>query len=516
MLWYLAGKPLTSSKPNEQIIKGMQIWAQVNFYFVLWCFDCRTSSGEYFSPEELLAMILNHCLKLAQDQCEETSITDLALSVPNFFENAEVQSIKDAVLMTKLNLTKLTKSPLPIALNYGLTRKETYKKSTKNVLFFDMGASQTTVSIVQYSMMPSEDHLSSWIPIVNVLGVVSDRNLGGLNLQIAMRKFFMEDFETSRNDMKNSLASNSKALAKLLKETAKVKTVLSANKFDIAQIENLVEDYDFRLKITREKFIHINSDFFKRILPIVNQAIDESGLAKSEIQEIILFGGGTRVPHVQDILQNHFGLKIGNLINTDEAIAMGAIAMGAYISKNFDTVRFLTKYDQNFLPQQYARGNLKSYLLEQSKKKITKWDVKDALKSDTAKALNNLESDVINMKMNLDQPNYMKFSSVQERSRIIKKCEEVSEWLDKRNEEDNDMPDLGTIQSKANEFHKIISHLKFQVNQFEEYPEALEVLRKMIEKAKEIKVNNTNTTFSSESKKRRNQQVLNALSNLGH
>ena len=450
----------------------------------------RTSSGETFSPEEILAMIFNHCLKLAQDQCEENSITDLALSVPPFFTNVEIQSIKNAVQMTKLNLVKLTKSPLPIALNYGLSRKEIYKKSKKNVLFFDMGASQTTVFIVQYFLVPSKEDPSSWIPFTNVLGVAFDRNLGGLNLQIAMRKYFMEEFET-RNNLKNSLASNSKALAKLLKETAKVKTVLSANKFDIAQIENLAEDYDFRLKITREKFIQMNSDVFKRILPIVNQAMEESGLAKNEIHDIILFGGGTRVPHVQDILQNITGLKIGKsgLINTDEAIVMGLAFQAADVSNNFDTIKFMTK-DKNFISHQYSgSSSLSSHLLEKSRKKIKNWDDKDNLKSDTAKALNNLESEVINMKMDLDQPTYIKFSSIEERSRIIKKCNEVSEWFDRQNDdEDNVMPDLQTIQSKANDFDKVISHLKFQVNQYEEYPEALEVLKKMIEKAKQIKV----------------------------
>ena len=118
-------------------------------------------------------------------------------------------------------------------------------------------------------------------------------------------------------------------MVKLFREATKVKKVLSANKYDYAQIENVMEDCDLNLKITRDLFVAINQDYIKSILDPVKMALKDSKINVNNISEVILFGGATRMPIVQDILQKHFNRNLGKMLNTDEAAALGSAFFGA-------------------------------------------------------------------------------------------------------------------------------------------------------------------------------------------
>jgi hypoxia up-regulated 1 len=126
-------------------------------------------------------------------------------------------------------------------------------------------------------------------------------------------------------------------MAKLLKEASRVKNVLSANNQIYAQIENVMDDIDFKMEITRGTFEKLNEDYFKRVLGPVEKAILASGMSLSEIHEIILAGAGTRVPKVQEILNEFIGSEreLGKNLNTDEAAAMGAVYKAADLATGF-------------------------------------------------------------------------------------------------------------------------------------------------------------------------------------
>ena len=165
-------------------------------------------------------------------------------------------------------------------------------------------------------------------PGFEIVGVGYNRTLGGLDFQISLRNYLAEKFQ-SIHKTKINVYSNSKAMVKLFREATKVKKVLSANKYDYAQIENVMEDCDLNFKISRDLFVAINQDYLKSILDPVKMALKDSKLNMNNISEVILYGGATRMPIVQDILQKHFNRNLGKMLNTDEAAALGSVYFGA-------------------------------------------------------------------------------------------------------------------------------------------------------------------------------------------
>ena len=120
-------------------------------------------------------------------------------------------------------------------------------------------------------------------------------------------------------------------MAKLFKEAGRVKNILSANNQIYAQVENVMDDIDFKIEVTRDDFLSMNQGYFDRVLGPVERAIAASGMTMGEIHEVILAGAGTRVPKVQELLHNFIGKEkeLGKNLNTDEAAAMGAVYKAA-------------------------------------------------------------------------------------------------------------------------------------------------------------------------------------------
>ena len=169
-----------------------------------------------------------------------------------------------------------------------------------------------------------------------------DRTLGGLDLQIKLREYLADKFNELKKP-KTDVRKNVRAMAKLFKEAGRVKNVLSANAQIYAQIENVMDDIDFKMEITRDTFLQLNEDYFKRVLGPVERAISASGMTIGEISEVILAGAGTRVPRVQEILGEFLGAdrELGKNLNTDEAAAMGAVYKAADLSTGFKVSLFI-------------------------------------------------------------------------------------------------------------------------------------------------------------------------------
>ncbi|VEL08884.1 unnamed protein product [Protopolystoma xenopodis] len=156
--------------------------------------------------------------------------------------------------------------------------------------------------------------------------------------------YFVSLFSANRKSSKGDIRSNARAMSKLSMEAERVMKILSANTETIAQVESLFENEDFKAKITRTDFETICHELFERISVPIFSALEAAQLPLPAIKEVILMGGGSRIPKVQDILMKITGkTELGKGINTDEAAALGAVYQAAYHSPGFRVMRFIVK-----------------------------------------------------------------------------------------------------------------------------------------------------------------------------
>merc|ERR1712115_685537 len=179
-------------------------------------------------------------------------------------------------------------------------------------------------------------------PQAQVLGVGYDRTLGGGELNFRVREFLADKFNALKKT-KTDVKTVPRAMGKLLKESERVKLILSANTDCFAQIENVMEDIDFKEPMSRDKLLELGADLFPRVTTPVQTALETAGMAMENIDQVTLVGGGTRIPKVQELLTEFVGQELGKSLNTDESAAMGAVYKAADLSTGFKVKKFLTK-----------------------------------------------------------------------------------------------------------------------------------------------------------------------------
>nr|XP_008122446.1 PREDICTED: hypoxia up-regulated protein 1 [Anolis carolinensis] len=292
-----------------------------------------------YSPEEILGMVLNYSRALAEEFAEQP-IKDAVITVPAFFNQAERRAVLHAAKMANLKVLQLINDNTAVALNYGVFRRKDINATAQNIMFYDMGASSTVSTIVTYQTVKSKE--SGTQPQLQIRGVGFDRTLGGLEMELRLRDHLAKLFNEQHPS--KDVRKNLRAMAKLLKEANRVKTVLSANADHMAQIEGLLDDIDFKAKVTRQEFEDLCSDLFLRVSGPVQQALSSAEMSLSEIDQVILVGGATRVPKVQEFLLKAVGKEeLGKNINADEAAAMGAVYQAAALSKAFRVKPFIVR-----------------------------------------------------------------------------------------------------------------------------------------------------------------------------
>lgn len=296
----------------------------------------------FYSPEELIAQLLNRAKEFAEHSAQQ-AIKECVLTVPGYFNQAERQALLQAASLANLKVLQLINDYTAVALNYGIFRIKDFNETTQYVMFYDMGASSTSATIVSYQTIKTKErgYLETH-PQLTVIGVGYDRTLGGLEIQLRLRDYLAKKF----NEMKktpNDVFKSPRALAKLFKEAGRLKNVLSANTEHFAQIEGLLDDVDFKLRVTREELEEICKDLFERVGAPVEQALKMAGLSTEVLNQVVLFGAGTRVPKVQEKLQKVAGQELAKNINTDEAATMGAVYKAADLSTGFQVKKFITK-----------------------------------------------------------------------------------------------------------------------------------------------------------------------------
>ncbi|KAF2899628.1 hypothetical protein ILUMI_06537 [Ignelater luminosus] len=296
----------------------------------------------FYSPEELIAQLLSRAKEFAEHSAQQP-IKECVLTVPGYFNQAERKALLQAAQLANLKVLQLINDYTAVALNYGIFRIKDFNETTQYVMFYDMGASSTSATIVSYQTIKTKErgYLETH-PQLSIIGVGYDRTLGGLEIQLRLRDYLAKKF----NEMKktsNDVFKNPRAMAKLFKEAGRLKNVLSANTDHFAQIEGLLDDIDFKLRVTREELEEICQDLFDRVGAPVEQALKMAGLSTEVLNQVVLFGAGTRVPKVQEKLQKIAGQELAKNINTDEAATMGAVYKAADLSTGFQVKKFITK-----------------------------------------------------------------------------------------------------------------------------------------------------------------------------
>ncbi|CAL8268445.1 unnamed protein product [Merluccius merluccius] len=293
-----------------------------------------------YTPEELLGMVLNYSRGLAQDFAEQP-IKDAVITVPAFFNQAERRAVLKTASMAGLKVLQLINDNTAVAVNYGVFRRKDIDATPKNVMFYDMGSGSTTATIVTYQTVKTKE--MGVQPQLQVRGVGFDRGLGGFEMDLRLRDHLAKLFNQQKKSQKD-VRENHRAMAKLLKEAQRLKMVLSANAEFTAQVEGLMDDIDFKARVSRADFETLCADLFERVSRPVQDALATAEMTPESIEQVILVGGSTRVPKVQEVLLKAVNKEeLGKNINADEAAAMGAVYQAAALSKAFKVKPFLVR-----------------------------------------------------------------------------------------------------------------------------------------------------------------------------
>jgi heat shock protein 5 len=268
------------------------------------------SERKIMAPEEVSSMVLTKMKETAENYLGQ-EVKHAVITVPAYFNDAQRQATKDAGAIAGLNVLRILNEPTAAAVAYGLD-----KKGEKNILVYDLGGGTFDVSMLTIDN-----------GVFEVLATNGDTHLGGEDFDQRVIDHFVKSFKTKHGkDLSTSSSSdNKRALQKLRREVEKAKRTLSSSHQARVDIEALSEGIDFSETLTRARFEELNSDLFKKTMGPVKQVLDDSGLKKSDVDEIVLVGGSTRIPKVQQLIKDFFNGKEPNRgVNPDEAVAYGA------------------------------------------------------------------------------------------------------------------------------------------------------------------------------------------------
>ncbi|XP_048859066.1 heat shock 70 kDa protein-like isoform X5 [Brienomyrus brachyistius] len=267
-----------------------------------------------FYPEEISSMVLVKMKEIAEAYLGQR-VTNAVITVPAYFNDSQRQATKDAGVIAGLNVLRIINEPTAAAIAYGLDKG---KRGEHNVLIFDLGGGTFDVSILTI-----EDG------IFEVKATAGDTHLGGEDFDNRMVSHFVEEF---KRKYKKDISQNKRALRRLRTACERAKRTLSSSSQASIEIDSLFEGIDFYTSITRARFEEMNSDLFRGTLEPVEKALRDAKLDKSQIHDIVLVGGSTRIPKIQKLLQDFFnGRELNKSINPDEAVAYGAAVQAAIL-----------------------------------------------------------------------------------------------------------------------------------------------------------------------------------------
>lgn len=275
----------------------------------------ETTHGEkIMSPEEISAMILVKMKEVAEAYLGK-EVKYAVVTVPAYFNDAQRTATKDAGVIAGLEVLRIINEPTAAAIAYGMDKKS----GEKTIIVFDLGGGTFDVSLLTIDN-----------GVFEVVATAGDTHLGGEDFDQRLTEHFVKIFKKKNNGI--DIKKDPRALAKLKQEVEKAKRDLSSIHQVKITIEGLIDGIDFSESITRARFEELCSDLFKKTLQPVSQVLDDAGMKKSEIDEVVLVGGSTRIPKVQQLIKDFFNGKEPNRgINPDEAVAYGAAVQGGIL-----------------------------------------------------------------------------------------------------------------------------------------------------------------------------------------
>ncbi|KAL5167621.1 Heat shock cognate protein 2 [Glycine soja] len=270
-----------------------------------------------FSAEEISSMVLMKMREIAEAYLGST-VKNAVVTVPAYFNDSQRQATKDAGVIAGLNVMRIINEPTAAAIAYGLDKKAT-SVGEKNVLIFDLGGGTFDVSLLTIEE-----------GIFEVKATAGDTHLGGEDFDNRMVNHFVQEFKRKH---KKDINGNPRALRRLRTACERAKRTLSSTAQTTIEIDSLYEGVDFYTTITRARFEELNMDLFRKCMEPVEKCLRDAKMDKSTVHDVVLVGGSTRIPKVQQLLQDFFnGKELCKSINPDEAVAYGAAVQAAILS----------------------------------------------------------------------------------------------------------------------------------------------------------------------------------------
>ena len=278
------------------------------------CIKYQKQEKKFFA-EEISAMVLQKLKQTANDFLGK-EVKDAIITVPAYFNDSQRQATKDAGTISGLNVLRIINEPTAAAIAYGLDKKY---KTERNVLIFDLGGGTFDVSLLTL-----EDGL------FEVKATNGNTHLGGEDFDNRLVEYCAGEF---RRKTGVDIKSNPKALRRVRASCEKAKRALSAATQATVDIDALMDGEDLNVVITRSKFEDLCMDLFKKCMPPLENVIKDAKMSKSQVHDVVLVGGSTRIPKIQQMVQEFFNGKEPNKsINPDEAVAYGAAVQAAVLT----------------------------------------------------------------------------------------------------------------------------------------------------------------------------------------